>query len=239
MARKRPQPTAQNAPAADNTPDSTRRLHDRVAELDTLLTPAPSAAPSDSVSVIRVRLRQELAGVEIAAMADARLGAAQWEKHAGELWALWRDVFPEDCLPPPPHRAPRWNKAEYLAARDTIIRALNEMQAATTRKNEQPRHETAAEVATSRPRWDRATRQLSLDDAALRLYRREARAQFAILDAFQSAGWPPSIPCPSEVLGTKDAVDGLNDGLADTRLRFQPRRQNDGPDSIGWRLTPV
>jgi hypothetical protein len=97
-----------------------------------------------------------------------------------------------------------------------------------------PPTEEEAPPVEERPRWDRARRQLWLGTQLLRSYRRHAPAQFPVLDAFENAGWPSTIPIPAEVRGAKDAVDSLNDRL--TRIRFQFGRSEE-QSSISWRLT--
>ena len=89
------------------------------------------------------------------------------------------------------------------------------------------------------PRWDSDRQELWLSDELQRRYYRRAPTQFLVLDAFQMAGWPLSIPAPESILGVKDAVEGLNDRLENTsRLRFRYHK-TEHAFSISWHLTPV
>jgi hypothetical protein len=92
------------------------------------------------------------------------------------------------------------------------------------------------DLLAERPRWDGARRQLWWGTTLLRTYTRHAPAQFAVLDAFERAGWPTSIPNPLTHFRPKDAVDSLNGGLTATRLRFQIG-QSEGQTCIRWSLT--
>jgi hypothetical protein len=63
---------------------------------------------------------------------------------------------------------------------------------------------------------------LRLGDEEVRTYKREARSQFAVLDALQAAGWPTqgvrlSKGCD---ISLKDTVRDLNIAVAASRLRF-------------------
>ena len=57
-----------------------------------------------------------------------------------------------------------------------------------------------------------------------------------ILDAFESANWPPTLCPPKMHSSLKDTVDGLNEGLLPSRLQFL-RQDND--TVVGWHLTSV
>jgi hypothetical protein len=50
-----------------------------------------------------------------------------------------------------------------------------------------------ASAPASRPSWDRAAMELRYGARECRRYKRVARLQFMVLDAFEKAGWPPSI----------------------------------------------
>jgi hypothetical protein len=86
-----------------------------------------------------------------------------------------------------------------------------------------------------RIRWNKADRTLWIDGEAARTYGRHAPKQFAVLDAFEAAGWPLSIPKPLKYSSLKDAIDELNHGLASSKFRFY--RRDDG--SVEWGFTPV
>jgi hypothetical protein len=90
----------------------------------------------------------------------------------------------------------------------------------------------------SRPLWDRARRVLSLNGQGLYRYRRTAGLQWAMLDAFEAAGWPESIPRPHGLSAhrTKNAVDALNRNLEASRMRFH---RADGGRTLVWGLSRV
>jgi hypothetical protein len=87
---------------------------------------------------------------------------------------------------------------------------------------------------TIRPRW--CDGKLFLGDQLVREYSREAPMQFPVLDAFESAGWPETIPRPAVCIGVKDTIQSLNDGLTSTQLRFQ---QLFGGTRIRWYLDQI
>lgn len=76
----------------------------------------------------------------------------------------------------------------------------------STRRHEPP--------ARTQPRWDQVERCLYYGNTLCRKYPRKAPKQFALLNAFERAGWPESIRNPLE--GTeelKDTVRDLNEGM--------------------------
>jgi hypothetical protein len=95
---------------------------------------------------------------------------------------------------------------------------------------------SAASTRALRPRWVRGERTLFLGDQKLHKYRREAPRQFPVLDAFERAGWPESIPIPAGIVGVKDTVESLNTGLEASRVQFH---RLSGDTRIGWSLTSV
>jgi len=50
--------------------------------------------------------------------------------------------------------------------------------------------------ASEKPGWGRDTYKLLVGDIVVREYDRVAPHQFAVLDAFERAGWPPSVAAP-------------------------------------------
>jgi hypothetical protein len=79
-----------------------------------------------------------------------------------------------------------------------------------------------------KPRWDRASRELWFAGTVVRYFRRGARNQERLLDAFQGQGWPEQVadPLPRhprlKAAGQlRDAVKHLNAGLAGMPLRFR------------------
>lgn len=86
------------------------------------------------------------------------------------------------------------------------------------------------------PRWDARAKELWLGDAKIVSYSRHAPAQFSILEAFQKAGWSQTVEAPRRLTSLKDAVDALNEKVANTRLRFY-RREYD--KVLEWRLLTV
>ncbi|QDV34108.1 hypothetical protein [Tautonia plasticadhaerens] len=85
-----------------------------------------------------------------------------------------------------------------------------------------------------RPRWDVGTRRLVVGGVAWEAFSREAENQCAILDAFERAGWPESIPNPL------DTEEKLNQTIKDFNKKarcsggpLQFRRDN---CRVRWRL---
>jgi hypothetical protein len=85
------------------------------------------------------------------------------------------------------------------------------------------------------PKWDRPSRQLTVDGQPVIIAKREAPRQFAVLDLLENAGWPTDgVAVPRTWEGSlKDAVDALNDRLVSTRLRIC-RLNND--HRLGWTI---
>jgi hypothetical protein len=74
------------------------------------------------------------------------------------------------------------------------------------------------------PRWDRKTRELRYGETLCRGYAREAANQFAVLDAFEAAGWPRAIdsPFPGNESRLRETIRGLNeDLLKESPIRFR------------------
>jgi hypothetical protein len=92
-------------------------------------------------------------------------------------------------------------------------------------------------VAGLKPKWDRPTRLLTVDDQKVPIAQREAPTQFAVLDLLEKAGWPSEgVSVPKGFRGLKDAVDALNKRLVSTRLRIL---RLDNNNRVGWTLTPL
>jgi hypothetical protein len=85
------------------------------------------------------------------------------------------------------------------------------------------------------PQWDRTRRRVCLGEDVLSTYTKEAKRQFALLDAIQAAGWPPEGIAPPNGLPVKDTVDCLNKKLETTRLRFG---RLDNNTRVAWWLQP-
>jgi hypothetical protein len=156
----------------------------------------------------------------------ATLGRWLWD-----TWPLLREI---------------WHNAAVAEAGTTTLRRSEAVQAAralTTTTTAAPQAATSAvkqleskQPPSAKPHWEETCRQLFLGDKMLRTYRRHAGSQFIVLAAFEAAGWPLSIPNPLGRRSVKDTLAGLNNGLLDTRLRFQ----RGGEDTaIRWMLLPV
>ena len=102
------------------------------AEWRALLDPPPPIDLNVAVPAFRNYLRdyrpQVRAGFELAEMAGGRIKPAEWEAEAAKQRAEWRERLPVDCPPPPPHRPPVWNQAEFEADMDNLTRALDALQ---------------------------------------------------------------------------------------------------------------
>jgi hypothetical protein len=92
------------------------------------------------------------------------------------------------------------------------------------------------ETETPHPKWDRPSRQITIDNQPITIARREAPVQFAILDALENAGWPVEGVPPPQFGSVKDAVDALNATLSSTRLRIL---KLNGNKQISWKLDPI
>jgi hypothetical protein len=81
----------------------------------------------------------------------------------------------------------------------------------------------AEEDTEIRPVWDREARQLRYGEILCREYRREAPAQFQILDLFQAKEWPHTVPSPwGDEKKMGDTVRNLNHDLTDkSPVRFK------------------
>jgi hypothetical protein len=88
---------------------------------------------------------------------------------------------------------------------------------------------------TPRPKWDRATRTLTIENDPIPIASREAPVQFAILDSLEVAGWPTEGVDAPRLGSVKDAVEALNDTLSSTRLRILNQHGN---QRIGWKIDP-
>ena len=108
------------------------------AEWRALLDPPPPIDLNVAVPAFRNYLRdyrpQVRAGFELAEMAGGRIKPAEWEAEAAKQRAEWRERLPVDCPPPPPHRPPVWNQAEFEADMDNLTRALDALQHRRGRK---------------------------------------------------------------------------------------------------------
>lgn len=74
------------------------------------------------------------------------------------------------------------------------------------------------------PKWDRASRKLWYGETLCREYAKEARNQFAVLDAFEAAGWPKTIgsPFPGNESRLLETIGDLNEKLAkESLIRFR------------------
>jgi hypothetical protein len=74
-----------------------------------------------------------------------------------------------------------------------------------------------------RPRWDRSQRILQIGEREPVVFAREAPQQFAVLAAFQAAGWPEEgieRPRPLTAKQAKDAVHELNQRLLSAGLQI-------------------
>lgn len=153
-----------------------------------------------------------------------------------DLWMMWRNELSQHA--PPPEPPPVRTKAEAHQALDSLLRRLEELFGRwPTEKIEGCWGENSPQPPSlARPRWDRTAKTLWLGDDAAIVYTRTATTQFPILDAFEQAGWGPTITNPLTYGSVKDAIDALNSRLQTTRLRFQ--RLN-GDTVLGWFLTPV
>src|SRR5262249_17474120 len=86
----------------------------------------------------------------------------------------------------------------------------------------------------SKPDWDRLRYRLMYCGIICLQGSRKAPVQDKILDAFQEAGWPETIPSPFAVeKQTRDTVEHLNERLSkNTLLRLFP---GPGAKVIGWK----
>lgn len=86
------------------------------------------------------------------------------------------------------------------------------------------------------PRWDRNARTLYLGGVPIREFNREASNQFAILDGFQTAGWPQEIKKPLAIgpEQMKSAIGQLNSNI--DGIVFAKSGGSRNP-SITWRAT--
>ncbi|WP_068420373.1 hypothetical protein [Planctomyces sp. SH-PL62] len=85
----------------------------------------------------------------------------------------------------------------------------------------------------ARPRWDQESRRLYLGTAICLEYARRADNQFILLEAFESARWPESIPSPFR------SVFQLNQTIKDIGRKLPkpaPLRFICGPNRAIWRL---
>ena len=77
-----------------------------------------------------------------------------------------------------------------------------------------------------KPHWNAGTRELTLGGKLVKRFRQQAENQIAILDAFQKAGWPASIPDPlpadPDVEGDHlhDTIQGLNRNQKEAHIIF-------------------
>lgn len=78
---------------------------------------------------------------------------------------------------------------------------------------QRPGRKDRATAQALKPRWDRDDRQLFLGETVVKRFRRVALAQFAILDAFQEAGWPTEGPNPLQADAYGEARERLHDAL--------------------------
>jgi hypothetical protein len=88
-----------------------------------------------------------------------------------------------------------------------------------------------------RPTWDSTTYCLRYRGVICLEGKRKAKAQDRILEAFEAAGWPGSIPSPfgTDEKKTRDTIPHLNERLTDgTSLRFKT-----GPGAKAIKWTPV
>jgi hypothetical protein len=99
---------------------------------------------------------------------------------------------------------------------------------------EPPRPAQEAEPPHPVPNWDGLRYRLEYRGVTCLEGSRKAPGQDAILEGFQAAGWPGTIPSPFPVeKQTRDTVDHLNKRLKpDATLRFSP---GPGAKVVGWR----
>jgi hypothetical protein len=85
-----------------------------------------------------------------------------------------------------------------------------------------------------KPRWDGETRTLYWGNVEVRAYKRNpANRQIDLLEAFEAAGWPPTIPDPfRDATRLRQTVANLNEKLTPGTIRFHLDGTGDGVD---WR----
>jgi len=74
------------------------------------------------------------------------------------------------------------------------------------------------------PKWDRASRKLWYGETLCREYAKEARNQFAVLDAFEAAGWQRHVdsPFPGNHSRLLETIGDLNEKLSrESPIRFR------------------
>lgn len=89
--------------------------------------------------------------------------------------------------------------------------------------------------ANSRPRWDAARRELWFHDRLVKRFPLPAANQTAILDAFETDGWPPRIddPLPGDpaidaMTRLHDTIKALNRNQKEICLRFRGDGSGEG-----------
>jgi hypothetical protein len=200
------------------------RRHGMIAEPE----PAPAGAEA-----VRAACRTEQ--LSLLHVGDS-LTPAVLQFGVNKLWRLWRAEFGTGR-----HAPTRPRVRTVSEALDAIDLLLSELPPPAEESAGAARGDAPAPPvppASPRVRWDATTRQLFFDDEELKTYGRRAPAQFAVLDAFEEAGWPPSIKVKSSVVfSVKDTVESLNKILLPIScLRFE---RGPGDATIRWHLTPV
>ena len=94
--------------------------------------------------------------------------------------------------------------------------------------------------AIATPAWDGFS--LTWQGEVVKRLRGDATNQRCVLDAFQGAGWPPTIPDPlphkcgcNAKKRRRDTVESLNGGQAQPRIHFHA----DGHAGIRWEGVPA
>jgi hypothetical protein len=110
---------------------------------------------------------------------------------------------------------------EYAAATD-YDRPSHEVDLQAVRGLEVTLYRVLEDLAAGRspvPSWDRDASTLRYAGRVIRTYAPRARTVVEILDAFERAGWPPTVPLPRRNVVVNDAVRSLNHGLTEIHFR--------------------
>lgn len=112
-----------------------------------------------------------------------------------DLWLLCKELKQRNFYATVPYISPL---AKFFNAPDPKLPNVDELLIARLRQVASV-FDKALESPTSfrpKPRWDRTARTITIGGIIWKAFSREAENQSAILEAFERAGWPESIPNP-------------------------------------------